>query len=43
MRAPPAEDDYEPRMNMDDSDDELTSPAGVAPGALPERSDSTYY
>ncbi|EAW19055.1 pH-signaling protein PalC [Aspergillus fischeri NRRL 181] len=43
MRAPPAEDDYEPRMDMDDSDDELTSPAGVAPGAFPERSESTYY
>ncbi|GFF53413.1 pH-response regulator protein palC [Aspergillus udagawae] len=43
MRAPLAEDDHETRIEMDDSDDELTGPAGVAPGAFPERSESTYY
>ncbi|EAW14226.1 pH-signaling protein PalC [Aspergillus clavatus NRRL 1] len=43
MRAPPAEEDFEPSSDVEDSDDEPTGIAEDAPGAVPERSESSYY
>ncbi|KAL3260015.1 hypothetical protein ABHI18_004892 [Aspergillus niger] len=44
MRAPPAEDDFGPGSDVEDSDEEAASVARVyTPGTVPERSDSAYY
>lgn len=43
MRAPPAEDEFAPGSDVDDSDEETLGDARDAKGAFPERTESAYY
>lgn len=43
MRAPPAEDEFAPGSDVDDSDEETPGDAKDAKGAFPERTESAYY
>ena len=43
MRAPPGDDEFSPRSDVDDSDEETAGDAKDGREVLPERSESVYY